>query len=75
MPNENPVSSSRSRDRRRVEYTADGPALIEGPVELHMPDGRVVRSDRFVVALCLCRRSANYPLCDTSHRRIRRQAP
>jgi CDGSH-type Zn-finger protein len=24
-----------------------------------------------VVALCLCRRSSTYPLCDTSHRRRR----
>ena len=76
MPNENPVpSSSRSRDPRRVVLTADGPALIEGPVEVCMPDGRVVRADRFQVALCLCRRSADYPLCDTSHRRHRRSAP
>ncbi|WP_420832111.1 CDGSH iron-sulfur domain-containing protein [Nocardia huaxiensis] len=35
-------------------------------------DGRIVRSDRCVVALCLCRRSARYPLCDTSHRKRRR---
>ncbi|QLY28766.1 CDGSH iron-sulfur domain-containing protein [Nocardia huaxiensis] len=44
-------------DRRTITYTADG---------------RIVRSDRCVVALCLCRRSARYPLCDTSHRKRRR---
>lgn len=43
--------------------------LIEGPVEVALPDGGVVRSDRFTVALCLCGRSARYPWCDTSHRR------
>ncbi|WP_245673132.1 CDGSH iron-sulfur domain-containing protein [Nocardia lijiangensis] len=25
-----------------------------------------------IVAICLCRRSKNYPLCDTSHRNHRR---
>ncbi|MDQ3432461.1 MAG: CDGSH iron-sulfur domain-containing protein, partial [Actinomycetota bacterium] len=25
-------------------------------------------SDRFLVALCTCRRSRRYPWCDTSHR-------
>ncbi|WP_093470592.1 CDGSH iron-sulfur domain-containing protein [Streptomyces melanosporofaciens] len=43
--------------------------LIEGPVEITLPDGSVVRSDRFTVAVCLCGRSARYPWCDTSHRR------
>jgi CDGSH-type Zn-finger protein len=33
-----------------------------------MPDGSVVESDRFMVAICTCRRSKSYPLCDTSHR-------
>ncbi|MFE9006705.1 CDGSH iron-sulfur domain-containing protein [Streptomyces sp. NPDC007875] len=43
--------------------------LIEGPVEVALPDGSVVRSDRFTAAVCLCGRSASYPVCDTSHRR------
>ncbi|MEU1616612.1 CDGSH iron-sulfur domain-containing protein [Streptomyces sp. NPDC005722] len=55
--------------RTRVTLTRDGPILIEGPVEVVLDDGRVVRSDRFVVALCACRRSRKYPWCDTSHRR------
>lgn len=46
-----------------------GPVLVEGPVELATPDGGCVRSDRFMVAVCACRRSRNYPFCDTSHRR------
>ncbi|MGI5336197.1 CDGSH iron-sulfur domain-containing protein [Streptomyces sp. CA-181903] len=37
-----------------------------------MEDGSVVRSDRPVVALCTCRRSEQFPWCDTSHRRRRR---
>ncbi len=45
-----------------------GPLLVEGPVEVELEDGRVVRSDRFKVAVCVCRRSRTYPWCDTSHR-------
>ncbi|MCM6774222.1 CDGSH iron-sulfur domain-containing protein [Nocardia sp. CDC159] len=60
------------RERRRVVVTKNGPALIEGPVELVSDDGTVVVSDRFVVALCQCRRSKTFPLCDTSHRKRRR---
>ncbi|WP_229683605.1 CDGSH iron-sulfur domain-containing protein [Nocardia camponoti] len=60
-------------ERRRVVLTDDGPALIEGPVDLVTADGIVLHCDRFQVALCLCRRSATYPLCDTSHRRRKRR--
>ena len=56
-------------DAREVVVTADGPVLIAGPVEVVMPDGSRVRSDRPVTALCVCRRSRRAPFCDTSHRR------
>lgn len=59
---------------RRVRPVTGGPVLIDGPVEIELPDGSVVSSDRFVVALCVCRRSRTYPLCDTSHRRKCRTA-
>jgi CDGSH-type Zn-finger protein len=49
-----------------------GPKLVEGPVHIELPDGKVVDSDRFMVAICTCRRSKIYPLCDTSHRLRRR---
>jgi len=51
-----------------VRIVPGGPLLIEGPVELTLPDGSTVRSDRFLVAICACRRSRRYPFCDTSHR-------
>ncbi len=57
----------------RMRFTKDGPLLVEGPVELVTADGRTVRSDRFQVAICTCHRSKCYPLCDTSHRRHRRE--
>ena len=56
-------------DAREVVVTADGPVLITGPVEVVLPDGSRVRSDRPVTALCVCRRSRRAPFCDTSHRR------
>ncbi|WP_163801494.1 CDGSH iron-sulfur domain-containing protein [Mycolicibacterium sediminis] len=46
-----------------------GPMMVEGPVRIEMEDGRVVESDRFMVAICTCKRSKIYPLCDTSHRK------
>ncbi len=54
---------------RKVRVVPDGPLLVEGPVELVTEDGETVVSDRFVVAVCTCRRSKRYPLCDTSHRK------
>ncbi|MET0235649.1 MAG: CDGSH iron-sulfur domain-containing protein [Kibdelosporangium sp.] len=54
---------------RRITLVQGGPALVEGPVELVTEDGTVVHSDRFLVAVCMCRRSKTFPLCDTSHRK------
>lgn len=67
----NPAKSGArdSRPARRVVVDPEGPVLVEGPVEITLADGRTVRSDRFMVAVCTCRRSRRYPWCDTSHRR------
>jgi CDGSH-type Zn-finger protein len=59
-------------ERVRVQVIPNGPVLVSGPVRIETPGGDVVESDRFMVAVCTCRRSKNYPLCDTSHRRCRR---
>ncbi|HEV2778711.1 MAG TPA: CDGSH iron-sulfur domain-containing protein [Actinophytocola sp.] len=59
---------TRTADRRRVTVVPGGPLLVEGPVELVTEDGTTVCSDRFLVAVCTCRRSKRFPLCDTSHR-------
>ncbi|WP_282770545.1 CDGSH iron-sulfur domain-containing protein [Saccharomonospora viridis] len=71
MPTEPTGPTRRDREPRRVTVVPGGPVLIEGPVELHC-DGRTVVSDRFLVAVCACRRSKNYPFCDASHRRKKR---
>jgi CDGSH-type Zn-finger protein len=57
---------------RVVRIVPGGPVMVEGPVRIEAPDGRIVESDRFMVAICTCRRSKAYPLCDTSHRRRKR---
>jgi CDGSH-type Zn-finger protein len=59
---------------RRVVVTDDGPYLVEGPVEVVLPDGTRTVSERPVTALCVCHRSTLFPICDTSHRRRRRPA-
>ena len=53
---------------RMVRVVPSGPVMVQGPVRIEKPDGSVVESDRFMVAICTCRRSKSYPLCDTSHR-------
>ncbi|WP_329376586.1 CDGSH iron-sulfur domain-containing protein [Streptomyces sp. NBC_01351] len=65
-------AESPSCPARRVAVEPGGPVLVEGPVEILLEDGSVARSDRFVVAVCTCRRSRTYPWCDTSHRPHRR---
>jgi CDGSH-type Zn-finger protein len=52
----------------RVRIDAEGPVVVDGPVEVSLGDGCIVRSERFAVAICTCRRSRSYPWCDTSHR-------
>ena len=56
-------------EQRIVRVVPNGPVMVRGPVRIELPDGSVVESDRFMVAICACRRSKIYPLCDTSHRR------
>ncbi|NIL75101.1 CDGSH iron-sulfur domain-containing protein [Rhodococcus sp. B10] len=55
----------------RIRMVKGGPLMVEGPVEIELPDGETVESDRVTVALCMCHRSKNYPFCDTSHRKRR----
>lgn len=62
------MTTGQAQGARRITLVSGGPMLVEGPVELVLDDGTTVRSDRFVVAVCACRRSRSYPFCDTSHR-------
>ena len=74
MSREPESTGSASSHPTRVTMVEGGPILVEGPVELELPDGSRVTSTRPVVAVCACRRSKRYPFCDTSHRRRVRQA-
>ncbi|MGI8627279.1 MAG: CDGSH iron-sulfur domain-containing protein, partial [Geodermatophilaceae bacterium] len=64
-PNGRRNSPARARE---IIVTDDGPLLVSGPVEIVLPDGSRVKSDRPVTALCVCKRSRRQPFCDTSHR-------
>ncbi|MFF4367097.1 CDGSH iron-sulfur domain-containing protein [Streptomyces sp. NPDC001594] len=70
-----PAAAGQGPRPRRVRVERGGPVLVEGPVEITLDDGTTVRSDRFTVAVCTCRRSRTYPWCDTSHRPRERAAP
>ncbi|MFJ6351020.1 CDGSH iron-sulfur domain-containing protein [Streptomyces sp. NPDC054835] len=74
MPDEGMPDGERQRAAARITPLAEGPLLVEGPVEIVLPDGTIRRSDRPVVALCRCRRSLREPFCDTSHRHRSRRA-
>ncbi|TQK30167.1 CDGSH iron-sulfur domain-containing protein [Arthrobacter sp. SLBN-53] len=57
------------KEFRTVRAVRGGPVLVQGPVSVELADGTTIESDRFMVAICACGRSKDYPLCDTSHRR------
>jgi hypothetical protein len=48
-------------ESRAVRLVPSGPVMVQGPVRIEMPDGSVVESDRFMVAICTCRRSRHIP--------------
>lgn len=68
MPTTSSTGDSSDRRPRRVKVVPGGPVLVEGPVEFVEDNGDRIVSDRFLVALCACRRSRRFPFCDTSHR-------
>ncbi|MGH4031147.1 CDGSH iron-sulfur domain-containing protein [Actinomycetota bacterium Odt1-20B] len=73
-PSPRPGQPSRpGREATRITARRQGPLLVEGPIEITLDDGTTVTSDRFLVAVCTCRRSRRYPWCDASHRRVRRE--
>ncbi len=56
--------------RVRVRVDPEGPTYVDGPVEVTTDGGEPLLVDRFRVAICACRRSAQYPLCDGSHQAL-----
>lgn len=70
-----PSSCDPARPVTRVTLGAEGPLLVEGPVEVVGDDGTRYTSRRFTAAICTCRRTRTYPWCDTSHRRRVKREP
>lgn len=69
VPGEGLGGGPRSRSGvPRAVPLREGPLLIEGPLEIVLPDGETRLCERPVIALCTCRRSLRAPFCDTSHR-------
>ncbi|MCI5055516.1 MAG: (4Fe-4S)-binding protein, partial [Flavobacteriales bacterium] len=60
-------ANSKSDDANQTKVTLidNGPALIEGTLELNMPDGQKWTTSK--VALCRCGKSGKNPYCDGSH--------
>ena len=52
-------------DPVRVQVVPNGPVLIPGPVSIETPNGEIVESDRFMVAICTC--TAQQELPDVRH--------
>ena len=61
-----PIEEGAERGTLRIACAANGPVLVEGPVELIDASGKTVAAGR-KAALCRCGASANKPFCDGSH--------
>lgn len=53
----------------KIRMRANGPFVVEGPVDLVDSDGNAFSTnpDKPVIALCRCGESANRPFCDGAH--------
>jgi CDGSH-type Zn-finger protein len=63
-----------ARQKAAVSVTvhASGPYLVRGSFSIRDEHGQVVAMSRSTVALCRCGRSRQKPLCDGSHKALRR---
>ena len=58
-------------DARKVTCRPNGPYLMEGPLEILDPTGRLVTVDAGkTAALCRCGGSTTKPFCDGTHSKI-----
>jgi CDGSH-type Zn-finger protein len=58
--------------RLRIRCRADGPYVVEGPVEIVDAAGNVfpLPTDKPKLALCRCGASKTKPFCDGTHKQI-----
>ncbi|MDQ3579941.1 MAG: CDGSH iron-sulfur domain-containing protein, partial [Actinomycetota bacterium] len=61
MPEVGRSGGRRAERPLEIVLTDDGPILVPGPVDIVLPDGSRIHSDRPVTALCVCRRSRRQP--------------
>jgi CDGSH-type Zn-finger protein len=63
-----------ARQKGAVSVTthASGPYLVRGSFSIRDDHGQVLAMSRSTVALCRCGRSRQKPLCDGSHKALRR---
>jgi CDGSH-type Zn-finger protein len=63
-----------ARQKGAVSVTthARGPYLVRGSFSIRDDHGQVLAMSRSTVALCRCGRSRQKPLCDGSHKALRR---
>ena len=61
---ERPIEESRHA-ALEARVSADGPVIVQGPVEVHGASDGSRTTDR--LALCRCGASSTKPLCDGSH--------
>ena len=47
----------------------NGPYMVQGPVKLVSPDGKVIEVEGDPIMLCRCGESAKKPFCDGTHRK------
>lgn len=55
--------------RIKIRAKANGSLLVEGDLEILMPDGSIVLRDGFA-KFCRCGVSKNMPFCDSRHKEI-----
>jgi CDGSH-type Zn-finger protein len=53
----------------RIRARPNGPLKLEGPCEIHAPDGTVLMRGE-ETALCRCGHSGKRPFCDGTHRQV-----
>jgi CDGSH-type Zn-finger protein len=63
-----------ARQKAAVSVTvhASGPYLVRGSFSIRDEHGQILAMSRSTVALCRCGRSRHKPLCDGSHKALRR---
>lgn len=62
-------------DARKITCKANGPYLVQGPLEIVDPTGKThTVEEGKTVALCRCGGSVNKPYCDGTHSKIGFQA-